>query len=87
MPITLTIYHPQAPNQNFQQLTNPFTRLPNQQTNQELLRFHLAQHFSIQTPVLFSQLYPHNPHSNFNPLPTPFQPPLPPLLTPYPFHP
>ncbi|WP_144685169.1 TerD family protein, partial [Bacillus altitudinis] len=71
---------------NFAQVSNPYLPILNPASNQHLIPYHLAQHFSIQTPIILPQLYPHPPHSKFSPLPSPYQPPLPPIPTHFPLH-
>ncbi|WP_144505112.1 TerD family protein, partial [Bacillus pumilus] len=70
IPITLTIHDPHTPTHNFPQLSNPFLPLLNQHAPQQFIPFHLPQHFSIQTPLVLSQLYPHKTDSKSNPIPT-----------------
>ncbi|KGR85755.1 TerD family protein [Lysinibacillus odysseyi] len=64
--ITVTIHDAEARRQNFGQITNAFVRLINEDTNNEVLRFDLGEDFSIETAVVFCELYRHNQDWKFN---------------------
>lgn len=57
--ITVTIHDADLRNQNFGQVSNAFVRLADESTGQELLRFDLGEDFSIETAVVFCELYKH----------------------------
>ncbi|WP_413364637.1 TerD family protein [Lysinibacillus sp. 3P01SB] len=63
---TVTIHDAEARRQNFGQVTNAFVRLVNEDTNNEVLRFDLGEDFSIETAVVFCELYRHNQDWKFN---------------------
>lgn len=64
--ITVTIHEAEVRNQNFGQIANAFVRLVNEDTNEEVLRFDLGEDFSIETAVVFSEIYRHNGDWKFN---------------------
>lgn len=63
---TVTIHEANERNQNFGQINNAFVRLVNQTTNTELMRFDLGEDFSIETAVVFAELYRHGTEWKFN---------------------
>ncbi|MDZ5607204.1 TerD family protein [Bacillus pseudomycoides] len=71
--ITVTIYDAEGRNQNFGQVANAFARLANEETNEEVLRFDLGEDFSIETAVVFCELYRHNGQWKFNAVGSGFQ--------------
>ncbi|WP_438313455.1 TerD family protein [Sporosarcina sp. FA9] len=64
--ITVTIHDADARSQNFGQVTNAFVRLADEATGEELLRFDLGEDFSIETAVVFCELYKHGNDWKFN---------------------
>ena len=64
--ITVTIHDAEQRNQNFGQVTNAFVRLVNQDNDNEVLRFDLGEDFSIETAVVFCELYRHGADWKFN---------------------
>ncbi len=63
---TVTIYNATERNQNFGQVNNAFVRICNEQTGEEMLRYDLGEDFSIETAVVFGELYKHNNEWKFN---------------------
>lgn len=57
---TATIYDAEARRQNFGQVNNAYIRLVNEDTGEELMRYDLGEDFSIETAMIFGQLYRHN---------------------------
>lgn len=57
--ITVTIHDAQIRAQNFGQVSNAFVRLVDEQTNEEILRYDLAEEFSIETAMVVCELYRH----------------------------
>jgi len=55
----VTIHDAAARNQNFGQVQNAFIRIVNEANGQELLRFDLGEDFSVETAVVFAELYLH----------------------------
>lgn len=58
--ITVTIHDAQARNQNFGQVANAFIRVVNEETGSEVVRFDLAEDYSIETAMVFGEVYRHN---------------------------
>jgi len=55
--IVVTIYEAKANNQNFGLVDNAFIHMVNTETNEEILRYDLGEDFSIQTAVVFADIY------------------------------
>ena len=66
IPFTATIYEPEQRRQNFGQVNNAFIRIYNEETGEELLRYDLGEDFSIETAVVFGELYKNNGEWKFN---------------------
>lgn len=58
--VTVTIHDAQARNQNFGQVSNAFIRVVNEDTGAEVVRFDLAEDYSIETAMVFGEVYKHN---------------------------
>ncbi|ELA09498.1 tellurium resistance protein [Moraxella macacae 0408225] len=58
--VTVTIHDAQARNQNFGQVANAFIRVVNEETGVEVVRFDLAEDYSIETAMVFGEVYRHN---------------------------
>lgn len=63
---TATIYEAEERHQNFGQVSNAFIRIYNEETGEELLRYDLGEDFSIETAVVFGELYKNNGEWKFN---------------------
>ena len=63
---TATIYEAEERHQNFGQVSNAFIRIYNEETGEELLRYDLGEDFSIETAVVFGELYKNNEDWKFN---------------------
>lgn len=63
---TATIYEAEARRQNFGQVNNAFIRIYNEETGEELLRYDLGEDFSIETAVVFGELYKNGNEWKFN---------------------
>ena len=63
---TVTIYEAEERRQNFGQVNNAFIRIYNENNGEELLRYDLGEDFSIETAVVFGELYKHNGEWKFN---------------------
>ena len=63
---TATIYEAEQRLQNFGQVSNAFISICNELTGEELTRYDLCEDFSIETAVLFGELYRHNGEWKFN---------------------
>ena len=63
---TVTIYEAEERRQNFGQVSNAFIRVVDESTGTELIRYDLGEDFSIETAVVFGELYKHNGEWKFN---------------------
>lgn len=64
--ITVTIHDYDVRGQNFGQVENAFVRLVDEDTGQEILRYDLGEDFSIETGVVFCEVYRHGIDWKFN---------------------
>lgn len=71
--ITVTIHDAPQRAQNFGQVSNAFVRLVDEDTNEEILRYDLAEEFSIETAVVFCELYRSGSDWKFNAIGSGFQ--------------
>lgn len=58
--ITVTIHDATARNQTFGQVANAFIRVVNQSNGNEIVRFDLAEDYSVETAMVFGEVYRHN---------------------------
>ena len=63
---TVTIHDAELRRQNFGMVSNAFIRILDELTNEELIRFDLGEDFSIETAVVFAELYRHNGEWKFS---------------------
>jgi tellurium resistance protein TerD len=63
--VGVTIHDATARNQNFGQVSNAFVRVVNQENNEEICRYDLSEDYSIETALLFGELYRHNAEWKF----------------------
>ena len=63
---TVTIYDADVRRQNFGQVNNAFIRIYDERNGQELLRYDLGEDFSIETAVVFGELYRNAGEWKFN---------------------
>lgn len=63
---TVTIYEAEQRHQNFGQINNAYIRIYNEITGEELLRYDLGEDFSIETAVVFGELYRSGSEWKFN---------------------
>jgi len=70
---TVTIYDAESRHQNFGQVSNAFIRIVDQSTGTELIRYDLAEDFSIETAIVVGELYRHNGEWKFNAIGSGFQ--------------
>ncbi len=59
MAVTVTIYDYEARKQNFGQIKAAFIRIVNEETGRELARFDLSEDASIETAMIFGEVYRH----------------------------
>lgn len=64
--ITVTIHDAHQRKQNFGQVSNAFVRVVNQDNNEEVLRYDLAEDFSIETAIVVCEIYRHNGEWRFS---------------------
>jgi tellurium resistance protein TerD len=57
MAVVCTIYESERRNQNFGQVSNAFIRIVNDDNNQEIVRFDLTEDYSMETAMVFGELY------------------------------
>ena len=70
---TCTIYDAENRRQNFGQVSNAFIRIVDQSTGTELIRYDLAEDFSIETAIVVGELYRHNGEWKLNAIGSGFQ--------------
>lgn len=63
---TATIYDAEVRRQNFGQVNNAYIRIYNEATGEEMLRYDLGEDFSIETAVVFGELYKYGAEWKFN---------------------
>jgi stress protein len=61
-----TIYEAEQRHQNFGQVNNAFIRIYNEANGEEMLRYDLGEDFSIETAVVFGELYKNGTEWKFN---------------------
>lgn len=63
---TVTIHEEGAQSLNFGQVSNAFIRIYDERSGEELLRYDLGEDYSIETAVVFGELYKHGNEWKFN---------------------
>ena len=58
--ISVTIHDAEARNQNFGQISSAFIRCVNADGNTEIARFDLSEDASVETAMIFGEIYRHN---------------------------
>jgi tellurium resistance protein TerD len=58
--VVVTIHDASARNQNFGQVSNAFMRVVNADSNIEIARYDLSEDYSIETAMIFGEIYRHN---------------------------
>lgn len=56
---TVSIYEARTRAQSFGQVSNAFIRLVNQDTGEEIIRYDLSEDYSVETGLIFAELYRH----------------------------
>ena len=56
----VTIHEAAKRNQNFGQVSNAFIRITNDETKEEIVRYDLTEDFSVETALIFGEMYRHN---------------------------
>jgi tellurium resistance protein TerD len=57
--VAVTIHDAQARNQNFGQVENAFIRIVNDENNVEIARYDLSEDASVETAMIFGEVYRH----------------------------
>ena len=70
---TVTIYDAENRRQNFGQVSNAFIRIVDMSNGTEMIRYDLAEDFSIETAVVVGELYRNNSEWKFNAIGSGFQ--------------
>lgn len=63
---TVTIHDAEARKQNFGQVSNAFIRLVNADTDTEIVRYDLTEDASVETAMIFGEIYRHNGEWRFS---------------------
>lgn len=63
---TCTIHDAEARRQSFGQVSNSFIRIFDEENQKELLRYDLGEDYSIETALVFGELYRHGAEWKFN---------------------
>ncbi|MCY6355643.1 TerD family protein [Clostridium sp. ZS2-4] len=71
--ITVTIHEAVQRSQNFGQVSNAFVRLVDKETGAEVLRYDLSEDFSVETALIFCEIYRHNGEWKFSAVGSGFQ--------------
>lgn len=58
--VTVTIHDAVNRNQNFGQVANAFIRVVNDENNEEVARYDLSEDYSIETAMIFGEIYRHS---------------------------
>lgn len=64
--ITATIYDAEKRNQNFGQVSNAYIRVCDESNGNEILKYDLGEDFSIETAIIFGELYKNGTEWKFN---------------------
>lgn len=64
--ITVTIHDALQRRQNFGQVSNAFVRVVNEDNSEEVLRYDLAEDFSVETAIVVCEIYRHNGEWRFS---------------------
>ncbi|ACV61495.1 stress protein [Desulfofarcimen acetoxidans DSM 771] len=63
--ITVTIHEAKERKQNFGLVSNAFVRIVDENTGQEIIRYDLSEDYSIETALVFCELYRHGAEWKF----------------------
>ena len=84
--VAVTIHEAEARKQNFGQVSNAFVRLVNATSSEEVARYDLSEDYSIETALIFGELYLHNGQWKFKAVGQGFEGGLAPLARQYGVH-
>lgn len=68
-----TIYEAEERKQNFGQISNAYIRIVDENSNEELVNYDLDEDFSIETAIVFGEVYKNNGEWKFNAIGSGFQ--------------
>lgn len=71
--VCINIHEAAQRNQNFGQVSNAFVRVLNEETGEELMRYDLAEDYSIETGIVVAEIYRHSGEWKFNAVGSGFQ--------------
>lgn len=81
--VAVTIHEAESRKQNFGQVSNAFIRIVNSSSNEEVARYDLSEDYSIETALIFGELYRHNNEWKFKAIGQGFEGGLAPLARQY----
>jgi tellurium resistance protein TerD len=58
--VVVTIHEAETRKQNFGQVSNAFIRVVNDETNEEVARYDLSEDYSVETAMIFGDVYRHS---------------------------
>ena len=79
--VAVTIHDAAAGGLNFGQVANAFIRVVNDETNEEVARYDLSEDYSIETALIFGEIYRHNDEWKFKAVGQGYEGGLAPLAT------
>jgi len=79
----VTIHEAETRKQNFGQVSNAFMRVINQDGDKELARYDLSEDYSVETAMVFGEVYRHNNEWKFKAIGAGFEGGLGPLASSY----
>lgn len=71
--VCIDIHEAQARGQNFGQVSNAYVRVVNDETGEELMRYDLAEDYSIETGIVTAEIYRHGDEWKFSAVGSGFQ--------------
>jgi tellurium resistance protein TerD len=79
--VAATIHDGESRNQNFGMVTNAFIRITNDANGREIARYDLSEDYSVETALIFGEVYRHNGEWKFRAVGQGFKGGLGPLAT------
>lgn len=79
--VAVTIYDGESRNQNFGMVSNAFIRIANDANGREIARYDLTEDYSVETALIFGEVYRHNEEWKFRAVGQGFNGGLAPLAT------
>jgi tellurium resistance protein TerD len=81
--VAVTVHDAESRNQNFGQVSNAFMRIVDETSHEEIARYDLSEDYSIETALIFGELYRHNGEWKFKAIGQGFEGGLAPLARQY----